>query len=99
MGLGDYQAKLKNELNSLYNENKRLKSCVEARANKIKHLEQTQMKLEHGIAEMKKKNAALQKSIDSRSSKKSKSNEPEADDDEDEDDEPVIVPDVTLEMD
>lgn len=63
MTLGNYQTKLKNELTQLQNENKRLKSSVDARAAKIKHLEQTKTKLEHGIEEMKRKNESLKQSI------------------------------------
>ena len=63
MTLGNYQTKLKNELTNLQTENKRLKSSVDARAAKIKHLESTKNKLEHGIEEMKRKNESLKQSI------------------------------------
>ena len=63
MTLGNYQTRLKNELNSLQTENKRLKSSVEARAAKIKHLESTKNKLELSIEEMKRKNQNLKESI------------------------------------
>lgn len=61
--IGNYQIKLKNELTSLTIENKRLKSSVEARAAKIKHLESTKNKLQHGIEEMERKNESLKQSI------------------------------------
>jgi len=61
--------KLKNDLQSLQAENKKLKSGTDIRRDKIKYLEETRDKLEHSIDQYQKKNEELRSSIEKHNTK------------------------------